>query len=79
MGLLRLKSLVSQGGKVLYLRLQDGMQQSEIDLHPQEVSEQMGLRFIIWCNNGPNLSPLIQVQLQRSIKNLVVLRVTHTL
>lgn len=79
MGLLRLAFLVLQVAKVLHLRFRDGMQQSEIDLHLQEASDRMGLRFRIWCNNERNLSPLMQVQLQRSIKNLVVLRVTHTL
>lgn len=79
MGLLRPTSLVSQVVKVLHLKFQDGMQQSEIDLHLQEVNDQMGLRFRIRCNKGPDSSPLMQVQLQRSIKNLVILRVTHTL
>lgn len=39
MGLLHPASLVSQVAKVLHLRLQDGMQLSEIDLHPQEASD----------------------------------------
>lgn len=79
MGLLHPAFLVSQVVKVLHLSFRDGMQQSEIGLHLQEASDRMGLRFRIWCNNGRKLSPLMQVQLQRSIKNLVVLRVTHTL
>ena len=39
LGILPPTSLVSQVAKVLHLRLQDGIQQSEIDLHLQEASD----------------------------------------
>lgn len=58
MELLRLISQVSQVARVLHLRLQGGMQQSEIDLHRREVSGQVLPRSRIWWNKGTNrLSP----------------------